>query len=208
MSSGYYDCSPENSNTNVQVKNDRKLLRDIKGIFNFLASIGTSLLAIFGFKRLIIVLSGKPIEPHILFIYLLLLICVALVVFFYGIFGGGTGYSMFGLTNLIIPFIYIVLLFIGNSNFRKNINFSIIIKTIEPTNVMKLVVTFCICIAIAFSLLFGLFYNLKNKKHKKVKKNKGFLPTMIILSVIGSLLMGILVVHGFLDFKSMKPLDM
>jgi hypothetical protein len=180
--SDYFDCTPTNSNTIVNV-DDRKLLQDITGIFNFLASIVISLMAIFGLKQMLSNYEKINITKiHV--ICILLLICVSFIIFFYGLFGGGTGYSIFGLTNIGIPIIYITITMMNDSNFIQKItptsSISDIIKTIY--------IPFGVCLAIGFTIFFSLYYSLKNKKHKKVKKNKSFLPIMIILIIFSSLL--------------------
>ena len=189
-----YDCSPDTSNTDIEVKNDRKLLQDITGIFNFLASIFASLFLIFGFKRLVSTIEiNKGIKLH--FIWLLLLICGGFIIFFYGLFGKRTGYTMWGLINFSIPVVYIVLTSISNPNFRKNINISRIFLDDYKRSFMLLPPLLVFISLIFLIIFFVLFYVLMNKKKKiiKMKKNKMFLPTMITLILTGSIIVSLLI---------------
>jgi hypothetical protein len=178
-----YDCSPDTSNTDVQVKDDRRLLQDITGIFNFLASIGASLFLIFGFKRLVSTTNNdsRPLQLH--FIWLLLLILTSIIVLIYGISGGGTRYSVWGLVNSIIPFVY-VLFMLFDTNIRRTIyNITThLYKDITPWLVLSGTTAI-----LSIALFFILIFTLKNKKNKKVlKKNKTFVIVTPILSGIGS----------------------
>jgi hypothetical protein len=197
-----YDCSPDTS-TKYQTTDNRRLLVDITGIFNFLASIGTSLLIIFGSNKLLPtnILSlttlsltrdnlkkneeiiTKNIKIH--FIGFLLLICISLILFLYGLFEGGSGYSIFGLTNFIITFIYIILRII-DSNYRTHI-----IPFME-FDTLTFVFIFVVLLIISMLCLFLPYYLIKTKKHKKAKNNKAYISTLTIFTFIGTFLFSIL----------------
>jgi hypothetical protein len=181
-----YDCSPDTSNTDVQVKDDRRLLQDITGIFNFLASIGASLFLIFGFKRLVSTNNGnsRPLQLH--FIWLLLLIVTSSIVLIYGISGGGTRYSVWGLVNSIIPFVY-VLFMLFDTSIRSTIYNIYIIESKFYKSIPEWLLLSVIIAAISNMVFFILYATLKNKKNKKVlMKNKTFVIVTPILSGIAS----------------------
>jgi hypothetical protein len=103
----------------------------------------------------------------------------------YGISGGGTRYSVWGLVNSIIPFVY-VLFMLFDTNIRRNIydiyNKSNFYKSIPEWLLLSVIIA-----AISIMVFFLLYATLKNKKNKKVlMKNKTFVIVTPILSGIGS----------------------